>query len=93
MNTKTCKQIRKQSKSVLVEWFKTLVSEEEAKNINSSNILSYLSPQTHIFANNQQRLSAYSCKWTVKQIKKLVRKYNMDVNTVRLQDVEKEANT
>ena len=30
MNSKLCKQIRRQSKTVLVEWFKTLVSEKEA---------------------------------------------------------------
>ena len=41
MNLKTCKKIRKQSKVVLVEWFKTLVSEEQSKDINERNILSY----------------------------------------------------
>ena len=88
MNLKTCKKIRKQSKVVLVEWFKTLVSEEESKDIDESNILSYLSPQTHLFTNNQLRLSAYSFKWTVKKIKALVRRTNMDVTEVRLKDIE-----
>jgi len=90
MNSKTCKQIRKHSRQILVEWFKTLVSDQQSKEVNTSNILSYLSPQTHIFANNQVRLSAYSFKWTVKKIKKIVSKNNMDVSAVRLQDVEKE---
>ena len=38
MNSKLCKQIRKQSKTILVEWFKTLVSEEQSKGINESNM-------------------------------------------------------
>ena len=93
MNLKTCKKIRKQSKVVLVEWFKTLVSEEQSKDINERNILSYLSNQTHIFANKQMRLSAYSFKWTVKRIKALVKKTNMDVDKVRLQDIDQKKST
>ena len=88
MNSKLCKQIRRQSKTVLVEWFKTLVSEKESKDVNENNILSYLSKQTHLFSNNQIFLSAYSFKWTVKKIKTLVRRANMDVTTVRLKDIE-----
>ena len=87
MNSKLCKQIRKHSKTILVEWFKTLVSEEQSKDVNESNILSYLSPQTHIFTNNQLHLSAYSYRWVVKRVKTLVRKTNMDVTSVGLKDI------
>jgi hypothetical protein len=89
MNSKLCKQIRKQSKTILVEWFRTLVSEEQSKDVDESNILSYLSSQTHIFANNQLKLSAYSYKWVVKKIKTLIKKTNMDVSLVRLKDIAK----
>jgi len=89
MNLKTCKKIRKQSKVILVEWFKSLVSEEESKHVNEKNILSYLSKQTHLFANNQLRLSAYSFKWKVKKVKTLVQRTHIDVATVRLKDIEK----
>jgi hypothetical protein len=87
MNLKLCKQIRKHSKTILVEWFKTLVSEEQSKDVNESNILSYLSPQTHIFTSNQLHLSAYSYRWVVKRVKTLVRKTNMDVTSVGLKDI------
>ena len=87
MNSKLCKQIRKHSKTILVEWFKTLVSEEQSKDVNESNILSYLSAQTHIFTNNQLHLSAYSYRWVVKRVKTLVRKTNMDVTSVGLKDI------
>jgi hypothetical protein len=89
MNSKLCKQIRKQSKTILVEWFRTLVSEEQSKDVDESNILSYLSSQTHIFANNQLKLSAYSYKWVVKKIKTLIKKTNMDVSSVGLKDIAK----
>ena len=89
MNSKLCKQIRKQSKTILVEWFRTLVSEEQSKDVNESNILSYLSSQTHIFANNQLKLSAYSYKWVVKKVKTLIKKTNMDVSSVGLKDIAK----
>ena len=89
MNSKLCKQIRKQSKTILVEWFKTLVSEEQSKGINESNILSHLSQQTHIFTEGQLYLSAYTPKWVVKKIKTLVKKTNMDVSLVRLKDIAK----
>ena len=87
MNSKLCKQIRKHSKTILVEWFKTLVSEEQSKDVNESNILSYLSTQTHIFTSNQLHLSAYSYRWVVKRVKTLVRKTNMDVTSVGLKDI------
>ena len=93
MNSKLCKKIRKQSKVILVEWFKGLVSKDESKNVNENNILSYLSPQTHLFANNQFKLSAYSFKWTVKRIKALVKKTNMDVDKVRLKDIDQKKST
>ena len=89
MNSKLCKQIRKQSKTILVEWFRTLVSEEQSKDVDESNILSYLSSQTHIFANNQLKLSAYSYKWVVKKIKTLIKKTNMNVSSVGLKDIAK----
>ena len=33
MNSKICKQIRRQSKTILVEWFKTLVTEDQSKGV------------------------------------------------------------
>ena len=87
MNSKTCKKIRKQSKTILVEWFKTLVTEDQSKDVDESNIISYLSTQTHIFTNNQMHLSAYSYRWVIKKVKTLIKKTNIDVTSVRLQDI------
>ena len=88
MNSKLCKKIRKQAKVVLVEWFKTLLPEEETKGVTVNNIENFLASQTHLFANNKIKLSAYSLKWTEKKIKSLIRRTNMDINLVRLRHLE-----
>ena len=88
MNSKLCKKIRKQAKVVLVEWFKTLLPEEETKGVTVNNIEDFLSSQTHLFVNNNFKLSAYSLKWTEKKIKSLIRRTNMDINLVRLRHLE-----
>ena len=88
MNSKLCKKIRKQAKVVLVEWFKTLLPEEETKGVTVNNIENFLASQTHLFANNKIKLSAYSLKWTEKKIKSLIRRTNMDINLVRLEHIE-----
>ena len=88
MNAKLCKKIRKQAKVVLVEWFKTLLPEEETKGVTVNNIENFLASQTHLFANNKIKLSAYSLKWTEKKIKSLIRRTNMDINLVRLEHIE-----
>ena len=88
MNSKQCKEIRKQAKVILVEWFKTILPEEQTKEVNVHNIEKFLSSQTHLFINNQLKLSAYSLKWTEKKIKSLIKKTNMDINLVRLKDIE-----
>ena len=88
MNSKLCKKIRKQARVVLVEWFKTLLPEEETKGVTVNNIEDFLSPQTHLFINNNFKLSAYSLKWTEKKIKSLIRRTNMDISLVRLRHLE-----
>tara|TARA_R100000656_G_scaffold67453_1_gene51068 strand:+ start:677 stop:949 length:273 start_codon:yes stop_codon:yes gene_type:complete len=89
MNSKTCKKIRKRAKVILVEWFKTLLPEEQTKEVTTDNIEKFLAAQTHFFGNEQIRLSAYSLKWTEKKIKSLVRRTNMDINLIKLKDLEK----
>lgn len=89
MNSRRCKKIRRQAKIILVEWFKTLLPEEQTKEVTTNNIEKFLSSQTHFFANNQLQLSAYSLKWTEKKIKSLIRRTNMDINLIKLKDIEK----
>jgi poly-D-alanine transfer protein DltD len=94
MNEKTMKQISKQTNVILVEWLKTLVSEEEAKKINISNLEELLPTQTHVRANNKVMLSAFSKKWVRKHLKSFVKKNpNKPIWSIKLTDVMKESTT
>lgn len=71
MNGKKAKKLRRQSEQLLLEWLKTMVPEgEDADKIQLKNLHEFLPDQTHLFANNQFRLSAYSLRWFYKQVKK-----------------------
>ena len=70
MNTKEMSKIRNKAKAILVEWLKTLLSEEEQKKVNVKNILTLLPNQTHYFSGETFRLQPWSYKWVVKKLKR-----------------------
>ena len=63
-------KIRNKAKSILVEWLKTLLNEEEQKKVNVKNILTLLPNQTHYFSGETFRLQPWSYKWVVKKLKR-----------------------
>ena len=88
MNGKKAKQIRSHAKFMLLDWLKTMVSEAEAAKISVDNFEDYLPSQGHIYANRKIMLSAYSFKWFVKQIKKILkRERSRDVKTIKLDEL------
>jgi len=71
MNGKKSKRLRRQSKTLLIEWLRTMIPEgEDTSKINKKNLHEFLPEQTHIFANNKFMLSAYSLRWFYKLIKR-----------------------
>ena len=85
------KQIESRTKELLVDWMKTLVSEEEAKILNTSNILSYI-PKSNPYMRTDtgNRLTAYSPKWIRKQLKSMVKlDPSLDVTLVTLKTLNK----
>ncbi len=70
MNTKEMSRIRNKAKTILVEWLKTLLNEEEQKKANIKNILTLLPNQTHYFSGETFRLQPWSYKWVVKKLKR-----------------------
>lgn len=94
MNEKRMKAISRRTETILVEWLKTLVSEEEASKINLYNYKDLLPAQTHVRANNKFMLSSFSPKWVRKHLKSLARKYpNRFVFTFTLTEVMQESTT
>ena len=72
MNSKKMKKIRKQALVILKEWMLTLVSDEEKEQITDDKLLSLLPKQKHITHGRTTFMSAFSVKWTVKKLKRLV---------------------
>ena len=73
MNSKKEKQVRKKAKQLMFDGLLTVVPEEEKKKVSIENLYDYLPEQTHIYANRQLRISAYTLRWFIKRIKHLIK--------------------
>lgn len=87
MNSKKCKRISRQTDLLLVEWLKTLVSEEEQEKINTSNVHSFLPDANYFYVGRTLRLSFYTPKWVRQTIKKLS-KLGREVESIAMVDLE-----
>ena len=87
MNSKVCKKISRQSKIILLEWVKSLVSDEEKEKVTAANLASLLPDTNYFFVNRQIRVSFYSPQWVRKSIKKLV-KLGHKVEDITIQELE-----
>ena len=57
-------------KIIQVEWLRTLLSEDDGKQITIDNVSEYLSDQTHTFIEGKFELSFMSERWVLKQLKR-----------------------
>lgn len=73
MSGKQHKKIRRKTKELMCDWLENYVPEDEFKksNVNPKNILKFVPPDTHIYANRQLHLSAWSYKWIIKRLKRV----------------------
>ena len=81
------KRINRHSESLLIDWVKSLLPEEEQEKVSSNNIKELLPSAKHFDAAGQVRLSFYTLKWTRKCIKKLYKLGN-DIETITIKDLE-----
>jgi hypothetical protein len=88
MNGRKAKAIRTKALFLLVDWVKTLVSEEEAKNITMQQAYDLVPKETHVYANGRFMLSSFSFKWITKKIKKLIKTKNL--NDITVEDLTNE---
>tara|TARA_R100001244_G_scaffold14150_1_gene15716 strand:- start:769 stop:1047 length:279 start_codon:yes stop_codon:yes gene_type:complete len=91
MNLKKEKQIRKHAQNLMLDWLKTVVPDEEKPKITLGNLQDFIPNQTHIYANGQLRISAYTLRWFAKRIKKLVRRGRTDFKTITVDEVTDES--
>ena len=70
MSEKKIKQLRKRVKPLQVEWLKSLLTENQAKDITVDNVEGLLPDQTHVFGGGQMHLSYMTDKWVMKMLKR-----------------------
>tara|TARA_R110002020_G_scaffold404484_2_gene614592 strand:- start:5747 stop:6046 length:300 start_codon:yes stop_codon:yes gene_type:complete len=70
MNQKKLKVLRRKVKRLQVEWLKTLLNEEEAKQVSIDNIDELAPTQDYYMANRTMYLSHMTPKWIMKYLKK-----------------------
>ena len=91
MNLKKEKQIRKHAQTLMLDWLKTVVPDEEKPRITLDNLQDFIPNQTHLYANGHLRVSAYTLRWFAKRIKKLVHMGRTDFKTITLDEVTDES--
>jgi len=70
------------------EWLKTMLTDEEAKKLNSKNMDTYMPEQTHFFANRSLHISAYTPRWFQQRIKRIIRKNKKTIEDITVQEIE-----
>lgn len=92
MKKKKLKELKKIMRSIQVEWLRTLLPEEDGKQITIKNVREYLSDQTHTFIDGQFELSFMSDKWILKKLKRNpeIKTYNELMDYIKLTNVRKD---
>ena len=88
MHSRKAKRIRRHANQLVFEWLKTMLTDEEAKKLNSKNMDKYMPKQTHFFANNSIRLSAYTLRWFQQRIKRITKKDKKIIEDITLKEIE-----
>tara|TARA_R100001377_G_scaffold4112_1_gene2392 strand:+ start:402 stop:626 length:225 start_codon:yes stop_codon:yes gene_type:complete len=72
----------------MVEWLKSVVPEEEQEKVTIENVHTYMPEQTHVYGNRSLHVSAYTLRWFIKGIKKLIKQGRQDYTTIKVQELE-----
>ena len=88
MDSRKAKRIRRHANQLVFEWLKTMLTDEEAKKLNSKNMDKYMPKQTHFFANRILHISAYTPRWFQQRIKRIIRKNKKTIEDITVQEIE-----
>ena len=89
MNRKVSKRITRQVKEIIVEWFGTILSAEEAEKVTTTNCFEFMPDQTHFYAGRTMYLNAYHPKWISNKVKKLLKADpTLAIETLTLRDIQ-----
>ena len=91
MNQKRSKELTEKSNELFIEWLKSLLNETEAAKISMDNYHKYLPKQTHLYANKQLWLTAYTPRWIKNKLKRLLKRNpNRNISSLTLAELRKE---
>ena len=91
MNQKRSKELTERSNELFIEWLKSLLNETEAAKITMDNYRNYLPKQTHLYANKQLWLTAYTPRWIKNKLKRLIKHNpNRDIASLSLDELRQE---
>ena len=86
MNRRKSKQIKKKAHTLMYEWLHTLVSEEDAKDITKENYKDFFPTlEKYIYHERNLRLSSFTERWFIQNIKKQSKFINVD--DIELRDI------
>ena len=74
MKKKVLKKIDAKVDSLLIEWLKSILSEDDRDQITKENYKQFLPTTKYILSNRTHYLSFYTYRWARQNIKKLVKK-------------------
>ena len=91
MNKKQSKKIKEKSNELFVEWLKSLLRKEVEYKVSIQNYWKFLPKQSHVVANNQLWLAAYTPRWIARKLKKmLIKNPSLNIYSITLNDLKKE---
>ena len=89
MNGKKAKRIRKHSGVIIVDWLRSLLSEEEEQGVTVDNYKNFMPEQTHYMAQRTMHLNAYHPKWVCNKITKIIKSNpHRVIETITLGEVQ-----
>ena len=88
MNLKKEKQIRRKAKQLMVEWLRSVIPDEDKNKVTIENVHTYIPDQTHVYANQQLHISAYTLRWFIKRIKLLIKQGRKDFISITVKETE-----
>ena len=73
MNGKKAKQIRKHSGVIIVDWLRSLLSEEEGQRISIDNYKNFMPKENYYMTQGTRYLNAYHPQWIRNRIQRVLK--------------------
>jgi len=73
----------------MLDWLRSVVPDDEKDKVQINNLEEYLPDQTHIYANRHLRVSAYTLRWFINGITKVVTSTGKDITAVKVPELER----